>query len=156
MPESSASRSSQQASKQNYTIFNPKARYLSTIKGSIKHMDMIENQVFIVYHAPQINLDVQDLKGRLVYSFDMQEILEKFWPKAIKLVSLDLVQIPLLKWTSRRNKLLRAFGKSKSVFDVPRLVIVGTLVHEGQTKRCIMVLNLVNREIEKLKILALA
>ena len=119
-------------------------------------MDMIENQVFIVYHAPQINLDVQDLKGRLVYSFDMQEILEKFWPKAIKLVSLDLVQIPLLKWTSRRNKLLRAFGKSKSVFDVPRLVIVGTLVHEGQTKRCIMVLNLANREIEKLKILALA
>ena len=51
---------------------------------------------------------------------------------------------------------MRSFGKSKGIFDAPKLVIVGTLEHDGQTKRCIMVLNLVKREIEKLKIVALA
>ena len=51
---------------------------------------------------------------------------------------------------------MRAFGKSKGIFDVPKLVLVGTLELDGQIERCIMVFNLISREIEKLKILALA
>ena len=42
------------------------------------------------------------------------------------------------------------------MFDVPKLVLIGTLEHEEQNEKCMMILNLNNHRIEKLKILELA
>ena len=57
--------------KQSLNIFDSRTRLVSKVSGRIKHMDMVESQIFIVYHEPCINLDVYELKGNLVESFDM-------------------------------------------------------------------------------------
>ena len=41
------------------------------------------------------------------------------------------------------------------MFDVNKLVVIGTVIHHGELKKCIMVLNLLKRELEKIKILSL-
>ena len=46
---------------------------------------MIDSQIYIVYHKPSVCLDVYDLKGVLLESFDMGQILEQFWPNSMVL-----------------------------------------------------------------------
>ena len=52
---------------------------------------MVESQIYIVYHEPVTDLDVYDLKGVLIESFDMGAILDSFMPKSMILKSLEFV-----------------------------------------------------------------
>ena len=66
-------------------IFDARTRLISQVKGRIKDTDMIESQIYIVYHEPSVFLDVYDLKGVLLESFDMGQILDLFCPNSMVL-----------------------------------------------------------------------
>ena len=61
---------------------------------------------------------------------------------SIKLTRLDFVLIPVLKWTGRRNNLLKAFGQFKKVFDSNKVVLFGQVMIQSRVSKCIMVFNL--------------
>jgi len=90
-----------------------------------------------------------------VETFSLQKLIYEKIASDIKLTSLDFVTIPVLKWTGRRSKLPQAFGKTRQVFDSPKIVLVGqVLIQERMPRKCIMVFNLQTKEIEKLKIMS--
>ena len=48
----------------------------------------------------------------------------------------------------------RSFGQFKNTFSTPKLVLIGTVrMESGQQSKCIIVLNLLLKNIEKLKML---
>ena len=59
-------------------IFDSRTRMINKVNGKIKHTDMVESQIYIVYHAPCLFLDVFALKGSLVESFDMSMIFSSY------------------------------------------------------------------------------
>jgi len=83
---------------------------LYTVRGQIKHSDTIGSQVYLIYKNPATVLEVFSLEGRLIASFDIKDIIYSKLSSSIKLTRLDFVLIPVLKWTGRRNNLLKAFG----------------------------------------------
>ena len=135
-------------------ILEKEKRALHTVRGKVKHSDTIDSQVYLIYHAPATVVDVFSLEGRQVANFDIKAIIHAKLSANITLTRLDLVLIPVLKWTGRRNKLLKAFGQFKKVFDANKLVLFGQVKIEQTLSNCIMVFNLETQEIEKLKILS--
>lgn len=100
-------------------------------------------------------LDVLSLSGRFIAKFNVDVMVKKVSP-GITLEKLDYVTVPLLKWNGRRNKLLTSFGAQKRLFDATKLVLIGQVRIAGDRtpRNCLMVMNLINEEIEKLKILS--
>ena len=65
----------------------------------------------------------------------------------------------MLRWTGRRNKLPKQFGKSRTQYDATKVIFVGKITQESAGRgpmiyNCLMVFNLVKQEIEKLKVFA--
>lgn len=89
-------------------------------------------------------------------SFDIREIIHSSISPTITLTQLDYVLIPVLKWTGRRNKLPQSFGLVKQNYDAPKIVLIGhaTVGTDSTPRKCLLVINLIKKEIEKLKILS--
>ena len=98
------------------------------MRGQVKHSDAIESQIYIVYHNPATVLDVFALNGRCVASFDIKRLILDKISEDIELKMLDYVLIPVLKFSGRRNKILNSFGKTKNVFESPKLVLIGQVL----------------------------
>lgn len=135
-------------------ILEKEKRALHYVKGQVKYSDTLDSQVYLVYHSPATFLDVFTVEGRHVAAFDLREIIHIKLSPSITLQSLDFVQVPVLKWTGRRNKLLKAFGQQTKVFEAPKVVLIGQVVVDNETSKCLIIFNLKTQEVEKLKILS--
>ena len=109
-------------------ILEKQKRVLNQVRGQVKHTDAIESQIYVVYRNPATILDVFALNGRCVASFDIKRLIFDKISADIELTQLDFVLIPVLKWSGRRNKILNSFGKTKNVFEAPKLVLVGQVL----------------------------